>query len=80
MFNRNEKPLDSLIEGYSNTSIFRAIAFIGDSLSSGEFETVDKDGNKGYHDMFDYSWEQYTLGRPFGECCNTNSNSTKYSL
>ena len=59
IFNRNEKPLDRLIEGYSNTSIFRTIAFIGDSLSSGEFETVDKDGNKCYHDMFDYSWGQY---------------------
>ena len=30
----DEKPLDRLVEGYSNTSIFRTIGFIGDSLSS----------------------------------------------
>ena len=54
-----EKPLDHLVQGYSHTSIFRAVAFIGDSLSSGEFETVNKEGKKGYHDMFEYSWGQY---------------------
>lgn len=59
LFAKNEKPLDSLVEGYSNTSIFRTIAFIGDSLSSGEFETIDKEGNKGYHDLYEYSWGQY---------------------
>ena len=59
LFDKNEKPLDKLVEGYSNTSIFRTIAFIGDSLSSGEFETVDPDGNKGYHDLYEYSWGQY---------------------
>ena len=59
LFNKDEKPLDKLVEGYSNTSIFRTIAFIGDSLSSGEFETVDPDGNRGYHDLFEYSWGQY---------------------
>lgn len=59
LYDTSEKPLDRLVDGYSNTSVFRKIAFIGDSLSSGEFETVDKDGNKNYHDMFDYSWGQY---------------------
>ena len=59
LFDENEKPLDNLVEGYSNTSIFRTIAFIGDSLSSGEFETVDSEGNKGYHDLYEYSWGQY---------------------
>lgn len=54
-----EKPLENLVGGYSNTAIFRKIAFIGDSLSSGEFETVDENGNRGYHDLFDYSWGQY---------------------
>ena len=57
--NQDEKPLDNLVEGYSNTSLFRTVAFIGDSLSSGEFETVDRDGNKGYHDLYEYSWGQY---------------------
>lgn len=55
----NEKPLDRLVDGYSFTSIFRRIAFIGDSLSSGEFETRDKDGKPGYHDFYEYSWGQY---------------------
>ena len=59
LFSADEKPLDRLVDGYSNTSVFRKIAFIGDSLSSGEFETVDGEGKKGYHDLFEYSWGQY---------------------
>ena len=55
----NEKPLDNLVGAYSNTSIFRRIAFIGDSLSSGEFETVAADGSRGYHDLYEYSWGQH---------------------
>lgn len=55
----DEQPLDRLVEGYSNTAIFRKIAFIGDSLSSGEFENRTADGKPGYHDMFEYSWGQY---------------------
>ena len=58
-YNENEKPLDNLVSGYSHTSVFRRIAFIGDSLSSGEFETCDKEGNKTYHDLYEYSWGQY---------------------
>ncbi|MBP3697834.1 MAG: SGNH/GDSL hydrolase family protein [Clostridia bacterium] len=59
LFDINEKPLDRLVNGYSMTSVFRRIAFIGDSLSSGEFETRDEQGNAGYYDMFEYSWGQY---------------------
>ena len=55
----DEKPLDRLVDGYSNTSIFRTIGFIGDSLSSGEFESRDGEGNPGYHDYYEYSWGQY---------------------
>ena len=54
-----EKPLDRLVEGYSNTAIFRTIGFIGDSLSSGEFESRDADGKAGFHDYYEYSWGQY---------------------
>ena len=57
--NDNEKPLDRLVEGYSNTGIFRTVGFIGDSLSSGEFESRNSSGESGYHDYFDYSWGQY---------------------
>ncbi len=55
----DEKPLDRLVDGYSNTSIFRTVGFIGDSLSSGEFESKDDCGNAGYHDYYEYSWGQY---------------------
>lgn len=54
-----ENPLDTFVGGYSNTSIFRTMAFFGDSLSSGEFETVNADGNREYHDLYEYSWGQY---------------------
>ena len=55
----DEKPLDRLVDGYSNTSIFRTIGFIGDSLSSGEFESRNEEGKPSYHDYYDYSWGQY---------------------
>ena len=54
----NEKPLDRIVLDGGFTSIFRTIACIGDSLSSGEFESR-KDGNAGFHDMYEYSWGQY---------------------
>ena len=59
LFDENEKPLDRLVSGYSYTSVFRKIGFIGDSLSSGEFETLDEEGKKHFHDLFEYSWGQY---------------------
>ena len=55
----NEQPLDRLVEGYSNTGIFRTIGFIGDSLLSGEFESRDAEGKNGYHDYYEYSWGAY---------------------
>ena len=59
LFNETEKPLDRLVDGYSNTSVFRTVAFIGDSLSSGEFETRDEAGEPNWYDLYDYSWGQY---------------------
>ena len=53
-----EKPLEKLAIGGGFCGIFRTIACIGDSLSSGEFESLDEDG-KGWHDYFEYSWVQY---------------------
>lgn len=58
-FNENEKPLDKLVDEYSHTFVFRTIAFIGDSLSSGEFENRDENGERGCHDLYEYSWGQY---------------------
>lgn len=59
LFPENEKPLDRLVHDGGFVGIFRTIACVGDSLSSGEFETVDEQGVKHYHDLFDYSWGQY---------------------
>ena len=59
LYPENEKPLDRLACGYSRTSVFRTIAFVGDSLSSGEFETRDAAGKAHYHDLYEYSWGQY---------------------
>ena len=59
LYGEDEKPLDRLVDGYSRTSVFRTIGFIGDSLSSGEFETVNPEGKKGYYDLYEYSWGQY---------------------
>ncbi len=55
----NEKPLDSIAEDGGFTGIFRTICCIGDSLSSGEFESLNEDGSRKYTDMFEYSWGQY---------------------
>ena len=54
-----EKPLDRILNNGGFCGIFRTIACIGDSLSSGEFETIDSDGNHSYYDFYDYSWGQY---------------------
>lgn len=56
---KNENPLDIIRDDGGYTAIFRTIACIGDSLSSGEFEAANQDGTSSYHDMFDYSWGQF---------------------
>lgn len=59
MFDENENPLDNLANDGGFCGIFRTIGCIGDSLSSGEFESLDENGKKGNHDRYDYSWGQY---------------------
>ena len=56
---KDEKPLDRIAADGGFCSIFRTMAVIGDSLSSGEFETKLPDGKTSYNDIFDYSWGQY---------------------
>lgn len=65
LFDPNEKPLDRIIDDGGFASIFRTIACVGDSLSSGEFESVDDEGQKHYHDLYEYSWGQY-MARAMG--------------
>ncbi|MBQ8302635.1 MAG: SGNH/GDSL hydrolase family protein [Clostridia bacterium] len=59
LYSENEKPLDTLVGAYSHTSVFRKIAFVGDSLSSGEFQIKNENGGYNYHDLYEYSWGQY---------------------
>ncbi len=59
LFDENEQPLDHLVDDGGFAAVFRRIGCIGDSLSSGEFEGTDADGNKTYHDMYEHSWGQY---------------------
>ena len=63
-FPPDEKPLDRLVSDGGFCGIFRTIACIGDSLASGDFETV-AGGCRYFIDMFDYSWGQY-LARAAG--------------
>ena len=62
---KGEKPLDKLVINGGFCGVFRTIACIGDSLSSGEFESLNNDGQRGYHDYFEYSWGQY-MARDIG--------------
>ncbi len=56
----DEKPLDHLVSDGGFASIFRTVVCVGDSLSSGEFETLDPEsGTRHYYDMFEYSWGQF---------------------
>ena len=63
--NKTEKPLENIAANGGFARIFKTIACVGDSLSSGEFESVDSEGVKHYHDMFEYSWGQ-VIGRTIG--------------
>ncbi len=54
-----DNPLAELLPDGGYTAIFRRIACVGDSLSSGEFETLAADGTRRYHDIFEHSWGQY---------------------
>lgn len=62
---KNEKPLDQICENGGACCIFRKIAVIGDSLASGEFDSVQKNQSIVGHDIYEHSWGQY-LGRMCG--------------
>lgn len=59
LLKENEKPLDIIKSDGGFTSIFRTIACIGDSLSSGEFQFRNDEGNWIYYDRYEYSWGQF---------------------
>jgi lysophospholipase L1-like esterase len=55
----DEKPLDRILSDGGFAAIFRTVACVGDSLSSGEFASVDEKGLLNHHDMMEYSWGQF---------------------
>ena len=59
LYAEDEQPLDRIVFDGGYARVFRTIGCIGDSLSSGEHESRDENGNYGYHDFYDYSWGQY---------------------
>jgi hypothetical protein len=65
MFDPNEKPLENIVTDGGFCGIFRTIGCVGDSLSSGEFQTKKADGSWRYTDMFEYSWGQF-MARTIG--------------
>lgn len=65
VFDNTEQPLQNLNDDCGFAAIFRNIGVIGDSLSSGEFESTDGNGTVHYHDMYEYSWPSF-LGRTIG--------------
>lgn len=58
-FSEGEGPLDNIKSDGGFCGIFRTIACVGDSLSSGEFEYRTEKVEHGFADMFEYSWGQY---------------------
>ena len=56
---KDEKPLDTLLDGGGYCGILRSWGMVGDSLASGEFEWTRPDGSRGYYDRFDFSWGQF---------------------
>lgn len=55
----NYNPLQNLISDGGLTAIFRTLGCIGDSLASGEHESLDENGKVGYNDYYEYSWGQF---------------------
>ncbi len=64
-FPEQEQPLDRITQTGGFASVFRTVACVGDSLSSGEFERLKEDGTRCYYDMFEYSWGQF-MARALG--------------
>lgn len=54
-----DNPLQTVWHNPGFCAIFRTWGFIGDSLCSGEMESRDGQGKRGYHDMYEYSWGQF---------------------
>ena len=69
--NLEENPLKNVVNNGGYCAIFKTIGCIGDSLSSGEFESIDEAGNMCYHDWYEYSW---------GQCIARHTGSKVYNF
>ncbi len=58
MDKNGEQPLDTIVGNGGFCGILGSIGCIGDSLSSGEFESMEN-GECGWHDYYEYSWGQF---------------------
>ena len=55
-----EQPLETIVSDGGFFKIFRTVGCIGDSLSSGEFQSLSEESLcPGFHDFYEYSWGQY---------------------
>lgn len=64
-FCKDEKPLEHLLFDGGFCGIFRTIGCVGDSLSSGEFQIPNEEGDWAYYDIYEYSWGQF-MARTIG--------------
>lgn len=76
MANKAERPLDNIVTNGGFCGIFRKIACIGDSLSSGEFESLEN-GVRGYHDYYEYSWGQFIARDTGSEVLNLSKGGLR---
>lgn len=54
-----EKPLERLICDSGFCGIFQTVGCIGDSLASGEIESLSEENIVGWHANYEYSWARY---------------------
>lgn len=75
----NSNPLSKIIREAGYGGIIRKWGIIGDSLSSGEMQCYDADGNQAFLDMYQYSWGQHFARIVGADCYNfSNGGQTAY--
>lgn len=52
-------PIRKFITHEGMVPILRTIGVIGDSLSSGEYESLNEKGEKAFHDYYEYAWGNF---------------------
>ncbi len=70
-------PIRKLIKNQGLVPIIRTLGCIGDSLSSGEHESFNDKGERGYHDYYEYSWGQFIARKCGLKCINFSRGGLK---